>query len=351
MRKSLLFSILVLCCISMTFSQLLLVENFDKTSLGASYTIGAPLDTTDWKNHSGAVAATIGAGLTYAGYAGSGIGNSLQMAAGGASDYNRTFTAQTTGNVYTFCLVNVSAATTNGDYFLHYSSNPFNGGTTGIRGRVFAKANAASDSIAFGLSFGSGGTTYTGLDYKPNTTYLLVFKVDVNPGDNNDSVRVFVFAAPTLPSSEPKTPALGPLGDVTTNDNIGGVGAVALRQGAANQPTLRLDGIRIMTTWSPATSVEQGSSNNLPSSFALSQNFPNPFNPSTSFIYQIAKEGFISLKVYDVLGQEAVTLVNDFKPAGLYRVTWNAAGSGSGIYFAKMATGSFTETKKMILMK
>jgi hypothetical protein len=351
MRKSLLFSILVLGCISMTYGQLLLVENFDKNSLGASYTLGAALDTTDWKNHNGAVPATIGAGLIYAGYAGSGIGNSVQMAAGGASDYNRTFTAQTSGNVYAFFIVNVSAATTGGDYFFHFSSNPFNGGTTGIRGRVFAKGNATADSVSFGLSFGSGNTAYTGMNYKINTTYLCAFKVNVNPGASDDSVSFYVFTAPTLPTSEPKTPILGPIGDASTNDNIGGVGSIALRQGAANQPTLRVDGIRVMTNWNIATYVEERSLDNLPSSFALSQNFPNPFNPSTNFTYQIGKEGFVSVKIYDVLGHEAATLVNEYKPAGSYRATWNASGFGSGIYFYKMQTGSFTETKKMILIK
>lgn len=351
MRRILLSSFLVLCCVSMTLGQLLLVENFDKTTLGAAYTVGAQLDTTDWKNHSGTTVAKIGEGLTYTGYPGSGIGGAAQLGPGGSSDYNRTFTAQTSGRVYTFLLVNVAAATTGGDYFFHYSSNPFNGGTTGIRGRVFIKGNAAADSIAFGLSFGSGGTVYTDFVYQLNTTYLLAFKVEVNAGDNNDSVKVYVFSAPNVPKSEPTTPVLGPIGDAGTNDNIGGVGAIAMRQGGSNQPTLRVDGIRVMTSWSPATSVENGSSGHLPSSFALSQNYPNPFNPSTSFTYQIAKEELVSLRVYDVLGQEVATLVNDIKPAGSYHVTWNAAGFGSGIYFARMQTGSFNETKKLMLVK
>jgi hypothetical protein len=350
MRKSLLFSILVLGCMSMSYGQLLLKEDFDKNSLGAPYVLGAVLDTTDWKNHSGTVPDTIAPGLTYAGYLGSGIGNSVKLSAGGASDYNRTFTAQTAGNVYTFFMVNVSAAAS-GDYFIHYSSNPFNGGTTGIRGRVFAKGNAAGDSLGFGLSFGSGGTSYTGLNYKFNTTYVLAFKVNINPGTSDDSVSIYIFDPPTLPTSEPKAATLGPIGDASTNDNIGGVGAVALRQGGANQPTLRVDGIRVMTTWNIATSVEEKSSDHLPTSIALSQNYPNPFNPSTNFTYQIAKEGFVSLKVYDVLGQEAATLVNDYRPAGTYRATWNAAGFNSGIYFCRMQTGSFSESKKLLLIK
>jgi hypothetical protein len=351
MRKILILSALVLVFISMTYGQLLLKEDFDKNSLGAPYVLGAPLDTTDWKNHSGTVPDTIAAGLTYAGYTGSAIGNSVKLAAGGSSDYNRTFTAQTSGNVYTFFLVNVSAATTGGDYFIHYSSNPFNGGTTGIRGRLFAKGNTTADSVSFGLSFGSGNTVYTGMNYKVNTTYLFAFKVNINPGASDDSVSFYVFTSPTLPTSEPKIPTVGPVGDATTNDNIGGVGAIALRQGASNEPTVRVDGIRVMTNWNIATYVEEKSAAHVPSSFALSQNFPNPFNPSTNFTYQIAKEGFVSVKVYDVLGQEAATLVNEYKPAGSYRATWNAATFNSGIYFCRIETGSFTETKKMVLVK
>jgi hypothetical protein len=85
--------------------------------------------------------------------------------------------------------------------------------------------------------------------------------------------------------------------------------------------------------------------------FSLQQNYPNPFNPSTNFTYQIGKAGFVSVKIYDLLGREVATLVNEFKQAGSYPATWNAASFGSGIYFCKMQSGSFTSTKKMILMK
>jgi hypothetical protein len=89
----------------------------------------------------------------------------------------------------------------------------------------------------------------------------------------------------------------------------------------------------------------------LPREYSLQQNYPNPFNPNTNFTYQIAKTGFVSVKIYNVLGQEVVTLVNEVKQSGTYPATWNAAGFGSGIYFCKMQAGSFTETKKMLLVK
>jgi hypothetical protein len=89
----------------------------------------------------------------------------------------------------------------------------------------------------------------------------------------------------------------------------------------------------------------------VPSRYSLSENYPNPFNPTTNFTYEISKAGFVSIKIYDVLGREVVTLVNEVKQAGSYPATWNAISTGSGIYFCKMQSGSFTATKKMILMK
>jgi hypothetical protein len=89
----------------------------------------------------------------------------------------------------------------------------------------------------------------------------------------------------------------------------------------------------------------------IPLEYSLNQNYPNPFNPGTNLTFQVPKEGFVSLKVYDVLGREVATLVNEVKRAGTYEATWNAAGFGSGVYFCKMQSGAFAETRKMLLMK
>lgn len=85
--------------------------------------------------------------------------------------------------------------------------------------------------------------------------------------------------------------------------------------------------------------------------FSLEQNYPNPFNPSTSIQYRVSSISQVILKVYDVLGNEVATLVNEQKPAGSYEVKFNAEGLSSGIYFYKLQAGSLLETKKMILMK
>ena len=92
-------------------------------------------------------------------------------------------------------------------------------------------------------------------------------------------------------------------------------------------------------------------SNEIPIKFRLSQNYPNPFNPSTSIQYAVSSRQFVSLKVYDVLGNEVATLVNEEKPAGSYKVEFDGTDLTSGIYFYKLQARIFAETKKMILLK
>jgi len=89
----------------------------------------------------------------------------------------------------------------------------------------------------------------------------------------------------------------------------------------------------------------------IPIEFALKQNYPNPFNPSTSIQYTISDMQFVSLKVYDILGNEVTTLVNSEKPMGVYKIEWNATGLPSGAYFYQLKTEGFVETKKMMLLK
>jgi hypothetical protein len=90
---------------------------------------------------------------------------------------------------------------------------------------------------------------------------------------------------------------------------------------------------------------------NSPNDFSLFQNYPNPFNPSTNIEFRIKDFGLVTLKVYDILGREIATLVNEEKNAGTYMVTFNASNLASGIYFYQLKAGSFIETKKMLLIK
>jgi photosystem II stability/assembly factor-like uncharacterized protein len=98
-------------------------------------------------------------------------------------------------------------------------------------------------------------------------------------------------------------------------------------------------------------SVNDNRSNTFISNFILEQNYPNPFNPNTTINYQIPEISFVTLKVYDLLGNEIATLVNEEKPIGTYEAEFDATDLPSGIYFYSMQVGNFIETKKMVLMK
>jgi N-acetylneuraminic acid mutarotase len=90
--------------------------------------------------------------------------------------------------------------------------------------------------------------------------------------------------------------------------------------------------------------------------FALEQNYPNPFNPTTTIKYEIPDQArndnsLVTLKIYDALGCEVATLVNEEKPAGTYEVTWDASGHSSGVYYYQLSAGNYVETKKMVLLR
>lgn len=88
-----------------------------------------------------------------------------------------------------------------------------------------------------------------------------------------------------------------------------------------------------------------------PEKYELSQNYPNPFNPSTSIKYSVPVNTLVTLKIYNTLGKEVATLVNETKPAGSYEINFNAANLASGVYYYKIEAGSFSEIKKMLLIK
>lgn len=88
-----------------------------------------------------------------------------------------------------------------------------------------------------------------------------------------------------------------------------------------------------------------------PFEYSLSQNYPNPFNPVTNIEFSIAKAGKVELKVYDIIGREVQTLVNDYREAGNYKITANFLNISSGVYFYKLISGDFQEVKRMVLIK
>jgi hypothetical protein len=117
------------------------------------------------------------------------------------------------------------------------------------------------------------------------------------------------------------------------------------------------NGVILHTTTGGVVSVEE-ETNSIPNNFNLKQNYPNPFNPSTKIKYSIPQLSNVAIKVFDILGNEIETLVNEVKQTGTYEITWYAEGLPSGIYFYRLQAvptgrqaGDYVETKKMVLMK
>jgi hypothetical protein len=90
---------------------------------------------------------------------------------------------------------------------------------------------------------------------------------------------------------------------------------------------------------------------NIPIEYRLEQNYPNPFNPSTVIGYQLPASGFVTLKVFDVLGKEVDSLVSSYQNAGNYSVQFNAFHLPNGVYFYRLDTGPYHSTKKLLLLK
>ena len=98
-------------------------------------------------------------------------------------------------------------------------------------------------------------------------------------------------------------------------------------------------------------SAVSGEQVSLPKEFALHPNFPNPFNPVTVIRYDVKERGFVSVEVFDLLGRKVATLVHGAIPAGFHAVTWNASNLPSGLYFCRMETAGFAQTRKLVLVK
>lgn len=127
-----------------------------------------------------------------------------------------------------------------------------------------------------------------------------------------------------------------------------------MRQKAEILSSLPYDSLTWGNPFYGITGTKDNQHSSIPDKFKLYQNYPNPFNPATVIKYSVtANETMnkITLRVYDVLGSEVATLVNEEKPAGVYEVTFDASRLSSGVYFYQLKAGSFIQTKKMILMK
>jgi len=217
------------------------------------------------------------------------------------------------------------------------------------------------DLILFGA--GDGGMFASALNIAANGEWRIIsivlqtrFNTTLRWNGNNATMSV----------NEPGPSFFGPMGD-STGSGGGIAGADGVPNG--NLLTAKCDFAEAIVYDTLLTDSEilvvenylaekynlvlgiEDQSNEIPSQFILEQNYPNPFNPSTTIHFSVPSSEYVTINVFDVLGNEIATLVNEEKPVGTYEITWYAANLPSGIYFYKIQSGPFVETKKMILIK
>jgi len=121
--------------------------------------------------------------------------------------------------------------------------------------------------------------------------------------------------------------------------------------GTSGQANTRLESGFLSDTLFRVTLVAVHEDKPLPAVFALQQNYPNPFNPATTIRFELPRASKVSLKVYNVLGQEVITLVDEVKPPGTYDVQFSAQNLASGMYVYRLHAGEYVAVKKLVLLK
>jgi len=138
------------------------------------------------------------------------------------------------------------------------------------------------------------------------------------------------------------------------NDSPGDIGGGNLSWSPNNTDGAYQDQAQWTNTWigdTTMTGISDRISNPVLGSYSLEQNYPNPFNPTTKIAYNLGQNGLVNVKVFNILGKEIATLVNEKQTAGLYTIDFNAAQLSTGVYFYQIQAGDFTQTKKMLLVK
>lgn len=209
--------------------------------------------------------------------------------------------------------------------------------------KVKPGTTGASKGASVGME-GSGSITWGNLDIPVGDTYELTVRFYL-PFDykeqklaiNGNIVDTLIFDVPILQWQDLKT-------TITSNEPITSIGINHFwGYMDFDYIDISIEGVSV--------SNEQENSEGVPTDIQLYQNYPNPFNPSTNISYSIANSSKVSLKVFNSLGQEVATLVDNNQSAGIYSVVWDASSVSSGVYFYQLISGNEIKTKKMILIK
>ena len=186
-------------------------------------------------------------------------------------------------------------------------------------------------------------------DIQWTATDILLDGIRESPGSSESPVR-FYYAMNDKGTEPDQAANDGIFSSVgKPGPNIDQYKSVAVRVGAMDINRNAVVADTILNIGEGNVNVEQ--LNNIPAEFKLYQNYPNPFNPTTNLEFHISDFGFVTLRIYNIIGEEKATLVNEMKNSGSYKVVFDASNLPSGVYFYKLRTGNFTSTKKMVLLR
>jgi hypothetical protein len=182
---------------------------------------------------------------------------------------------------------------------------------------------------------------------------LVVANIDGAPHDAHIVLSTLGNPGPLVGFSDGATYVATDLYNGTTQQVMfsGGIDTLKVSLPAYGSAVFVIDIVSHTLVLPPLTGIEGGGDGPLPREYALSQNYPNPFNPATTISYDLRSAGRVTLRVYDVLGREVATLVDGYQGAGTYTRTFDASRLSSGVYFYRLQSGSFVNTKKMVLAK
>ena len=252
-------------------------------------------------------------------------------------------------NMYVYCLIaagnNIFAGTLNGGIFLTTNNglswNPLNNGLTNLN----ISALAFNGNYVFAGTFGNGvfqsganGSTWTPVNIGLNNLYIGSLTSSGNSiVVGTDTGGVYYSSNNGQSWMQKNEGLISPLyfkSLLISNNYI----FAGIDNNIWKRPFYEITGI-------------QPPKNTIPDKFSLSQNFPNPFNPSTMISYDIPIDGFVKITVYDFLGREVKTLVNEKQNPGSYQVQFDGSNLASGVYFYKLQAGDFIQTKRMTMLK
>lgn len=181
-------------------------------------------------------------------------------------------------------------------------------------------------------------------DLPANWTSSLCFGELCFPPELDSIATAAPFPQPPLEPGDTLITSL----HVFTDQSTIGTANVQLQVGTFRNPNDRIS-IDFVATTDPTVNVEPAG--NMLSDYFLAQNYPNPFNPSTQISFGIKEAGNVNIKIYNLLGSEVAEIVNEFLMPGTYNYQFDASALSSGVYFYKITSGDFVQTKKMILQK